>query len=208
MNKQTVAMVFGSLFLLVGLSAGAYFLLETQKNDKPQTSQKKPSVDVSIKESKPATENVESNSNLQVKGEQTQNQTQQKQQLLSPVDFDQYEQFANSETAQYQDSVIGSGVVAENGDTLAVIYKGWLTDGRLFDQSRTNEQNQLEPFIFKLGSGQVIQGWEQTLVGMKEGGKRRLVIPSKDGYGEAGQDPIPPNAMLIFDVELVQVQKP
>jgi len=203
MNKETLIMAIVSLILLVGLTAGAFFFLDSQKKDKT-LSQIKPSVDVSLEKSKPAEENIESSNNLQVQG----TQTQAKQQLISPVDFEQYEQFANLETAQYQDSVVGSGLITENGDTLAVLYKGWLTDGRLFDQSRTNEQNQLEPFIFKIGSGQVIQGWEMALVGMKEGGKRRLVIPSKFGYGEAGQDPIPPNAMLIFDIELVQVQKP
>ena len=206
MQKQTVVMVVISLILLVGLSGGAYFLLEIQKKDEKSAQFKKPSVDVSIKDVQPATENIESSSKLQVQGAQT--QTKQQNQLPQPVDFEQYEQFANLDTAQYQDVVEGDGKVAENGDTLAVLYKGWLTDGRLFDHSRTNEQNQLEPFIFKLGSGQVIQGWEQALPGMKEGGKRRLVIPSIVGYGEAGQDPIPPNSMLIFDIELVQVQKP
>ena len=198
-------MVVISLILLVGLSGGVYFLLETQNNDKTSIKQQKLSVENSPKPSTPSTESVESNSNLQVQGMQTKTKQQQ---LPSPVDFEQYEQYANLETAQYQDSVIGDGQEALIGDTLAVLYKGWLTDGRLFDQSRTNELGQLEPFIFKLGAGQVIQGWEQSMVGMKEGGKRRLVIPSVLGYGETGQDPIPPNAMLIFDVELVQVQKP
>jgi FKBP-type peptidyl-prolyl cis-trans isomerase len=88
-----------------------------------------------------------------------------------------------------------------------MIYQGWLTNGQLFDQSRVNEQNQIEPYVFQLGGGQVIQGWEQGIVGMKEGGKRRLIIPSSLGYGSTGQGPIPANAMLIFDVELLKTEK-
>jgi FKBP-type peptidyl-prolyl cis-trans isomerase len=87
-----------------------------------------------------------------------------------------------------------------------MLYQGWLTNGQSFDQTRKNEQGQLEPFIFTLGSGQVIPGWEQTIAGMKEGGKRRLIIPASSGYGAVSQGPIPANSMLIFDVELVAVQ--
>lgn len=206
MNKQTTILVLSSLFLLIGLSTGAYLLLETQKSES-STTQKKPSVDVSLKESRPAKENQEQSNTLQVQGAET--QTSKKQQLLSPDDFNQYEQFTEQQTAQYQDEIVGSGQEALNGDTIAVVYKGWLTDGTLFDQSKVNEQNLIEPFVLKLGDGQVITGWEQGIIGMKEGGKRRLIIPSALAYGEAGRDPIiPPNSMLIFDIELVQVQKP
>ena len=199
-------MVLVSLFLLIGVTGGAYFLLESKKDNNRSSIKKKPDTDASLKTVKPAPENVASSSKLEVQGVETEKLNDKS--LLALVDFEQYEQFANNETASYQEIVAGTGQEVANGDTIAVVYKGWLTDGRLFDQSRTNELNQLEPFIFKFGDGQVIAGWEQGIFGMEEGGKRRLVIPASQGYGEAGKDPIPPNSMLIFDIELVQVQKP
>ena len=115
-----------------------------------------------------------------------------------------------SEPTQYdnglivQDVVVGSGKTAENGDTLSAHYVGALQDGTVFDESYGRGQ----PIQFVLGSGQLIQGWELGLVGTKEGGKRRLIIPSELGYGERGAGGvIPPNATLLFEIELVSVQK-
>ncbi|MBI2674243.1 MAG: FKBP-type peptidyl-prolyl cis-trans isomerase [Candidatus Yanofskybacteria bacterium] len=104
-----------------------------------------------------------------------------------------------------QDVVVGTGKTAENGDTLSAHYVGALEDGTVFDESYGRGQ----PIQFVLGSGQLIQGWELGLVGMKEGGKRRLVIPPELGYGErgAGGGAIPPNATLLFEIELVGVTK-
>jgi FKBP-type peptidyl-prolyl cis-trans isomerase len=103
-----------------------------------------------------------------------------------------------------QDVVVGSGKSAENGDTLSAHYIGALEDGTVFDESYSRGQ----PIQFVLGSGQLIQGWELGLVGMKEGGKRHLVIPSELGYGTQGAgNAIPPNATLVFEIELVSVTK-
>lgn len=135
------------------------------------------------------------------------NSGNQQSKLPEPQDFEFYEQYKNSEGTLFQEVQVGTGDLAEIGDTVAMVYKGWLTNGQLFDQSRLNVQNQLEAFSFQLGGNQVITGWSQGIEGMKVGGKRRLVIPSQFAYGEAGREAIPPNAMLIFDVELVQVQK-
>ena len=103
-----------------------------------------------------------------------------------------------------QDVVIGSGKTAENGDTLSAHYIGALQDGTVFDESYGRGQ----PIQFVLGAGQLIRGWDLGLVGMKEGGKRRLVIPSELGYGERGAGGvIPPNATLLFEIELVSIIK-
>lgn len=98
----------------------------------------------------------------------------------------------------YQDLVVGTGAEAVNGRTLGVIYTGWLANGSKFD-SNVGGAN----FNFVLGSGYVISGWDQGIVGMKVGGKRRLVIGSALGYKATGSGTaIPPNATLVFDVEL------
>ena len=82
-------------------------------------------------------------------------------------------------------------------------YTGWLTDGRKFDSS----VDRGKPIAFPLGAGRVIKGWDDGIVGMKVGGKRQLRIPPSLGYGIRGSGPIPPNAILIFDVELLSVGK-
>ena len=101
-----------------------------------------------------------------------------------------------------QDQVVGTGATAEAGRIVQVHYTGWLANGSQFDTSRDGNQ----PFEFLLGANppRVIAGWEEGLLGMKVGGKRRLVIPSDLGYGSQGSYPvIPPDAVLVFDVELL-----
>jgi FKBP-type peptidyl-prolyl cis-trans isomerase len=103
----------------------------------------------------------------------------------------------------YVDEVVGTGNVAKPGQTVSVHYTGWLTDGQKFDSSLDRGQ----PFQFALGQGQVIRGWDEGVSGMKVGGKRKLIIPPNLGYGAAGAGGlIPPNAKLIFEVQLLGVQ--
>lgn len=100
-----------------------------------------------------------------------------------------------------QDLVVGTGAEAIAGRVIRVTYTGWLVNGSRFD---TNVGG--TAFSFTLGAGQVIPGWDQGVVGMKVGGKRKLVIGSALGYSNQGQGPIPANATLVFDVELLGVQ--
>ncbi len=103
-----------------------------------------------------------------------------------------------------EDLVVGTGAQAQAGNTLHVHYTGWLEDGTKFDSSRDGGG---EPIEFELGKGQVIAGWEQGLVGMRVGGKRKLTIPPALGYGNKGAFQIvPPNAALIFEIELVSME--
>jgi len=104
---------------------------------------------------------------------------------------------------EYWDISPGTGAVATTGKHVKVHYTGWLTDGKKFDSSVDRK----EPFEFKLGNGDVIKGWDQGVEGMKVGGKRQLRIPPQLGYGAQGAGGvIPPNATLIFDVELLGVR--
>jgi FKBP-type peptidyl-prolyl cis-trans isomerase FkpA len=101
-----------------------------------------------------------------------------------------------------EDIEIGSGAEATAGAYVTVHYSGWLTDGTLFDSSHSRN----EPFEFALGRGQVIRGWDEGVAGMKVGGKRKLTIPPEIGYGARGAGGvIPPNATLVFEVELLAV---
>jgi len=107
-----------------------------------------------------------------------------------------------TKTLIIEDLKKGTGAEAKDGDKVTVHYRGTLLDGSEFDAS----YNRGEPFSFTLGQGQVIKGWDQGFSGMKEGGKRKLTVPSEMAYGASSPSPkIPPNSTLLFEVELLKV---
>jgi FKBP-type peptidyl-prolyl cis-trans isomerase len=116
------------------------------------------------------------------------------------VDVDRMERAEGG--LRYEDVQEGTGEMAEPGRTVVVHYTGWLPDGTQFDSSHDRAQ----PLDVVLGQGRVIRGWDEGIVGMREGGTRRLVIPHGMAYGASGMGPIPPRATLVFDVELLEVR--
>lgn len=108
-----------------------------------------------------------------------------------------------SSTGLYtQDKVVGTGLEATAGRNATVHYTGWLPNGTKFDSSRDRGRT----FEFQLGAGRVIAGWDEGVAGMREGGRRLLVIPASLGYGSRAVSGIPPNSVLVFDVELFNVR--
>jgi peptidylprolyl isomerase len=104
---------------------------------------------------------------------------------------------------KYEDAVVGTGAKPKTGQTVVVNYTGWLTNGTKFDSSFDRDK----PFSFVLGRGEVIKGWDEGVASMRVGGKRKLTIPPELGYGQKGAGGvIPPNATLIFDVELLEAK--
>lgn len=108
---------------------------------------------------------------------------------------------------QYGDYVVGTGAAITKGENVTVQYTGWLTNGCVFDSSREAGRS---PFQFVIGANppNVIAGWDEGVLSMHVGGKRRLVIPPALGYGSSGQGPIPPGATLVFDVEVLGATAP
>ena len=141
-----------------------------------------------------------------VAGTNTQNSSDQIAKLLDPSTFGQYDTYKDKSSAYFIDLQAGDGTALSSGHKAAVYYKGWLTNGQLFDQSQKGSDGNLQPFVFTQGQHQVIAGWEEALDGMKVGGVLLLIVPPSVGYGAQGQGSIPGNAVLIFQVQLGAVQ--
>jgi FKBP-type peptidyl-prolyl cis-trans isomerase FkpA len=118
------------------------------------------------------------------------------------ADFKVYESYRDKTDSLYGDGSVGTGAEIVAGSKVTVAYRGWLTDGTLFDQ--TYDRN--GSFNFTEGSHQVIQGWEDGLLGMKVGGKRRVIVPPSVGYGNTAHSGIPAGSVLVFDIELLAVK--
>lgn len=230
MTKKEIWVTLG-IFLAVLAGVGVSLFVLTRKTDATQASAINAETDTSASQAQSDTmtlneaassQNQSSDSLTVVAGASTSNpgqlgsgQVASKQDSASapktapgPETFGQYEQYKNNPSALTGDMVIGSGDELKAGYQAAVLYKGWLTNGQMFDQSRVGSDGNLQPFILTLGAHQVIRGWEEGLLGMKVGGTRRIIVPPALGYGATAQGAIPANSMLVFDVQLLEIKAP
>lgn len=123
--------------------------------------------------------------------------------LFNPSQVKEQEKMTSEPKVLIQDTIAGEGETANKGDLLSVHYTGYFTDGKVFDSSVSRGQ----VFKFVLGAGQVIKGWDEGFEGMRVGGKRLLSVPPEFGYGPNDYGPIPGNSTLLFEVELLDIQK-
>lgn len=224
MTKQTIIIVALILLLVGGGRGGAIWWqrYKTTIADDSSSSasqalahdadKETPQTKAATSESRLKTSDVPDSSSLgqldATNGQTTsrqQNSSAQKS-MLDPSNFAQYEKYKNGQSGLFAEIQKGTGTELTRGKTAAVLYKGWLTNGTLFDQSRKNEDGKLVTFNFELGKGQVIAGWEQGLAGMKEGGVRLVIVPPAAGYGASEKENIPANSVLVFQVQLISVQ--
>jgi FKBP-type peptidyl-prolyl cis-trans isomerase len=120
-----------------------------------------------------------------------------------PSTFTQYNKYASNTSALFGDIQVGTGATISVGQTATVSYKGWLTDGTMFSQSGLNSSGQVDATTFVIGQHQVIVGLEEGVAGMKVGGTRLIIVPPSVGYGATGKGPVPANAVLVFEVSLL-----
>jgi FKBP-type peptidyl-prolyl cis-trans isomerase FkpA len=229
MTKNKKILLVGVLVLIVILAGvTAFFLIKNNKKNNSETavngSEKVASLNMQQSDTVPlggSTDNSGNDNSLKVNESQPSNpsslgsgtsrnsssssnnsngNSNSSSSAPGPESFKEYEKYKESQSALFGDVQQGTGSEATVGKKVAVYYKGWLTNGQLFDQSVNST------FVFKLGDRQVIPGWEQTIPGMKIGGIRRIIVPPSVGYGAQGQGPIPGNSVLVFDVQLVAVE--
>ncbi len=122
-------------------------------------------------------------------------------------DFAQYDKYKDSKSALFGEIKAGTGPEAKAQNTVGIYYKGYLTNGQVFDNQWPGKPgDKPKPFEFQIGTDKIIAGLQQGIVGMKVGGMRRIIIPPSVGYGEKGQGAIPPDSVLVMDVELLSVK--
>lgn len=226
-NKKVIIAGVASLIVIVGVGVGAWLQFGKDADVSASTTtevagavsnlspQQSPSDTISLTP-KPAEQkdpNALSVSNGQSTGanlgsgtRQQSTQSSNNNSSASSQDLSQFEQYKDKNEVYFGDIVTGTGAEAVKDKQLAVTYKGYLTNGQVFDQSRATNNGQLQPLLFTLGAGQLIPGFEQGVAGMKVGGTRRVIIPPSLGYGDKAQGGIPANSVLVFDITLTASQ--
>ncbi len=230
MSKKEILVVLVILLFIAGLTAGGYAVWRhyhvwkvSVVNNQSAKNATPPSDNISLQEAAPTASNsgglsVDTSANsanpAQLGSGQSKTSSTGSSSAISsssasapgPETFGQYDQYKTAQNALFGDIKVGTGNEVKAGSKVAIYYKGWLTNGTLFDQSRAGSDGKLQPLIFTVGNHEVVVGMEQDMVGMKVGGVRRMIIPPAAGYGANAQGPIPANSVMVFDVELLDMQ--
>lgn len=225
MSKRQIVWLVILFAAIIVSCAGGYVAWSYFKNEKNAAAKSVESASTTIPESAPAPQqdpdalNVSSSglaiSLGQLSGGQGQiagsstngpSNTSSSASAPTPDSFKEYEKYKDNASALFGEIKQGTGAEVTNGSKVAMYYKGWLSDGTMFDKSRANADGTQQPFMFTIGAHEVIPGLEEGVYGMKVGGTRRVIIPPALAYGEKGNDAIPPNSLLIFDIQLIAVQ--
>jgi len=144
--------------------------------------------------------------NGQAQGGQTGTGDSRSSDRINPSSFDASNKYLNSKDALFRDIQKGTGAQLAAGHNASIYYKVWLTNGALVDHSPVSSGGQPQPYSFTLGAHQVIPGLEEGVYGMKVGGQRLVIVPPSVGYGPKGQGSVPPNSVMVFQVQLVNVK--
>lgn len=219
-KKQIITTtVISSVIVAVGIGASLYVLVDKQFNKISQNNFKTNNYSANMPDTIPLNGNsrqqnsneltvndsANNSANLGSGANKTTNSQNNSSSNSNRENFSQYAQYKDNSEVFFGDIKEGSGAVAQKDSQLAVTYVGYLTDGSVFDQSKSSN-GQKEPLLFKLGAGQLIPGFEQGVAGMKVGGLRRVIIPPSLGYGDKAQGSIPANSVLVFDIQLLASQ--
>lgn len=124
----------------------------------------------------------------------------------NPATFKDYDKYKDATSGLFGEIKVGDGITAEQNNKVAIVYKGWLTDGTLFDSSQKDADGKYQALVFALGGNEIIPGLQQGIGGMKVGGSRIVIVPPAVGYGPAGKDKVPPNAVMVFFITLLAVE--
>lgn len=214
MSKKKFVFVAMLMVLLgFGLMVGGWFAYDKLANKPKSSTKSAPSTPDTIGNLSPSTLSVGDASSdktgqllPQAELKASESRTSGSASGIDPTTFKQYEKYVTAEAGLFGEIQAGNGAELTVGKKATITYKGWLTSGQLFDQSAADKDGKLQPLVFTLGNKEVIAGMEQGILGMKAGGRRLVIVPPSAGYGKQGQGPIPPNAVLVFDVTLHKVE--
>ena len=229
MSKKEILVTVIVLVLLIGGSIGGYLAWnhydqwkKSQSNQQSSQTSVTASQDIALQQASGATAGTglsvdtgtnsnnpaqlgsgQSKQSIGVNSSNSSSSSSSSSGVPDPSQFGQYDKYKDAESALFGDIQVGTGTEVKAGTKVGVTYKGWLTNGTLFDQSRPDDTGTTQPLVFTVGEHKVIPGFEQDMLGMKVGGTRLMIIPPKAGYGSTAQNGIPANSVLVFQVHLV-----
>lgn len=219
MTDRTSAITVGVFSLVLICGVVGYAVYASTKQDSPRQNSNQTPISTSDDSSSslnvtsssavplgnlPGENNSQGGASTGAGSSSTTNNSSNNKATVDPKTFKDYEKYKTAQNALFGDVTVGTGAEIKKGSRVAVNYRGWLTDGTMFDENVSRDK----PLIFTVGEGKVVAGFEQGVLGMKVGGERLVIIPPAAGYGALSQGPIPGNSVLVFDVTALDAAQP